>query len=216
MNMVFKRHKLALLLRLFGVWAALCLSQQVQAQAKLYRYVNEEGTKVIASSIPPKYVGKGYEILSPNGRVLQVIAPEPTHEDKARVESEKALLAEYEMLARRYSSPKDIEAARDRRLATLEANISVIKGNISNINSQIENQMSAAANFERAGKQVPARIFTTIDELRLELQNASTILKEREQEHEEIYQKFSDDIKTFVEGKALYEQKTTPQPERQG
>lgn len=214
--MVFKLHNLSLPLRALGVCAALALAPMALAQGKLYRYVNEEGTKVISSSIPPKYVGRGYEILSPNGRVLQVIDPEPTSEDKARVESEKALLAEYEMLARRYSSPKDIEAARDRRLATLEANISIIKGNISNLKSQIEDQMSSAANFERAGKQVPARIFTSIDELRTEVKSAEEILGEREQEHTDIYQKFSDDIKTYVEGKALLEKKTAHLPERQG
>lgn len=191
------------------LWVCL-LSLPVAAQGKLYRYVNDQGTKVIASSIPPKYVGRGYEILSPTGRVIQVIAPEPTLEDKQRVEQERALIAQYQMLARRYSSTKDIEAARDRRLASLETNIAIVRSNISTLTSQIEGEMSKAAVFERGGQKVPAHIFNNIDEMRAEVQSNEALLQLRLDEYHEIYAKFAEDAEIFVQGKALIEKHHRP------
>lgn len=177
------------------------------AQGKLYRYLNDDGIKVISSSIPPQYVGRGYEILNPNGRVLQVVEPEPTLEDREAFERERALKAEYEELARRYSSVKDIEAARDRRLASLETNISILKGNISNLSNQIEEQMRRAAKFERDGQKVPAYIFNNIDGLRAEVRSAEMVLQERVEEHKEIFDKFADDVALFEKGQALQAQR---------
>lgn len=177
------------------------------AQGKLYRYLNDDGIKVISSSIPPQYVGRGYEILNPNGRVLQVVEPEPTLEDREAFERERALKAEYEELARRYSSVKDIEAARDRRLASLETNISILKGNISNLSNQIEEQMRSAAKFERDGQKVPAYIFNNIDGLRAEVRSAEMVLQERVEEHQEIFDKFANDVALFEKGQALQAQR---------
>ncbi len=181
------------------------------AQGRLYRYVNEEGTQVLSNSIPPKYVKRGYEVLSPKGRVLQVIPPEPDPEDKARVEKEKALLAKYEMLAKRYSSAADIESARVRRMGRIEANIAVLRANINNLTSQIEDLMSDAAGFERAGTKVPNHIFTSIDELRSEIKNTEATLALRLAEHKEINNKFDEDIALFEKGKALLLNRQTVQ-----
>lgn len=213
--MVFKLLNCALSARVSAVLMMVCVSiasHGVLAQGKLYRYVNDEGTKVISSSIPPRYVGKGYEVLSPNGRVMQVIPPEPSPEDREKADQEKALLAEFEVLSRRYSSTKDIEAARDRRLASLDTNISILRGNISNLNSQIEALMSNAATYERAGKTVPPHIFTSIDELKSEVRSAEEVLVERRAEHQEIFDKFADDVETYLKGKALLEKQTAQYP----
>ena len=179
------------------------LMNPANAQGKFYRFVNDEGTKVISSTIPPKYVGQGYEVLSANGRVLQVIPPEPAPEDKARVEAERALMAQYKVLARRYSSVRDILSARDRRLAHLDANIAILRSNISNLNSQIEENMSKAANFERAGKKIPGHIFTAIDELRAEMKGSEEVLRARLAEHKSIHEKFADDVALYEQGKKL-------------
>ncbi len=195
---------------LFSVGLAMAASTS-HAQGKLYRYVNEEGTKVLSSSIPPKYVKHGYEVLSPRGRVLQVIPPEPAPEDKARVEQEKALLAEYEVLAKRYSSVADIESARERRMGRIDANIAVLRGTINNLNSQIEDLMSDAASYERNGKNVPHHIFTSIDELRAEIKNTEATLTLRLAEHKEINDKFDEDIALFEKGKALMLNRQTVQ-----
>jgi len=148
-------------------------------------------------------VGGGYEILSSNGQIIKVIPPEPKAEEKERVDRERALMAQYKILARRYSSVRDISAARDRRLAHLDANIAILRGNISSFKSQIEEMMSEAAKFERAGKKIPAHIFKSIDDLRAETKGAEDVLRGRLEQHKIIYDKYESNMALFEQGKKL-------------
>lgn len=175
------------------------------AQAHYYRYVNDQGVRVMSSTIPPEYAQRGYEVIGPNGRVVRTVDPAPEPEDLERVEKERALQAEYEVLARRYSSANDIISARDRRLAHLEANIAILRGNINSINTQLEQLMSRAANFEREGREVPKSVFDDIDKVRDELRSTEDMLQIRLQEHEEIYARFERDVELFKQGQALQE-----------
>ena len=172
--------------------------------------------KVIASSIPPEFVAKGYEVLGHNGQVVRVVDPAPAPEDLARIEQERALMSQYEVLARRYSSEADILQARDRRLAHLTANIAILRGNIGNLNGQIDTLMSKAAQFEREGREVPAHIFKNIDELRLEIASTEDVLKSRIHEHDEIQEKFAEDVKLYESGRKLLENKRNAAPDRRG
>lgn len=192
----------------------LVLAHSSQAQARFYRYVNEQGVRVMSSTIPPEYAQKGYEILGPNGQVLRTVDPAPEPEDLERVEKERALQAEYEVLARRYSSAQDIISARDRRLAHLDANIAILRGNINSINNQLEQLMSRAANFEREGREVPRSVFNDIDKVRDELRSTEEMLQIRLQEHEEIYARFERDVELFEQGRALQEARQSAAPDR--
>lgn len=173
------------------------------AQGQFYRYINDDGVKVIASAIPPRFVSRGYEILSPNGQVIKVVKPEPAPEDLARVEQERALLKTYEILARRYSSADDIIAARDRRLTHLDANIAILRANIGNLNNQIEDLMSRAASSERSGRAVPEHLLNSLTEIRAELSTTENMLRMRLEEHQEIFDKFAADIALFEQGRSL-------------
>ena len=51
------------------------------ASQQLYRYVNDRGETVIATSVPREIAAKrGYEILNQRGRVLEVVNPELSYE----------------------------------------------------------------------------------------------------------------------------------------
>lgn len=204
MTTVFERTSIRLLLTALCL-AALCLavSPPVSAAGRLYRYTNDEGIKVLASSIPPHFVARGYEVLNAQGRVMEVVPPAPAPADLARVEAERALLEEYELLARRYSSVDDILAARDRRLANLDASIAILRGNINNLGSQIEELTSKAAGYERAGQSVPKPLLTNMAEVRAELTVTERKLTRRQAEHQEIVERFNDDIDLFERGRKL-------------
>lgn len=193
----------------------LCASSISLAQGNYYRYINSQGVRVMSSSIPPEYAQKGYEVIGPTGQVIRVVEPAPAPEDMARVEKERAMLAEYRVLARRYSSTDDIWAARDRRLAHLDANIAILRGNINNLSSQIEGLMSEAANIERRGRNIPQRILDNIDELRTEVSSAEDLLQQREQEYEGINKRFADDVDLFERGRALEQEKATLEANKQ-
>lgn len=173
------------------------------AQGRYYRYVNQDGVRVMSRSIPPEYAQSGYEIISATGQVISKVEPAPEPVDQERAEEERALLARYAILARRYSSVDDILSARDRRLAHIDANIAILRSNIDNLQNQIDELMSKAAASERAGRGVHSSIVASIDEAKAELSTTQETLRLRQLEHSEIQDKFADDVDLFNEARAL-------------
>jgi len=201
-------RKCAAFLLLLGVVAN---SAPGAAQTKYYRYINKDGVKVISHIIPPEYSQKGYEIITHTGKVLEVVPPAPDPEELKQLEAERAkereLMAEYEVLARRYSSIEEIYAARDRRLAHLDASIAILRSNIGNITGQRENLMKKAADAERSGRDVPAQILKNLEDVRAELRTTEEMLQSRMVEHESIQEEYEKQVALFKRGKALEESK---------
>jgi hypothetical protein len=171
-----------------------------------YRYVNEEGIKVLDKSIPPQYAQNGYEILNKGGQVIEVVPPAPTAEQIAREQSQNEIMFHYERLRKRYSSIDAIESARKRRMENLDTSISILGGNISTLQQQLETQMNEAATREREGKTVPVHILDAIANSKAEIAVAEELLTIRQNEKSDINKKFDKDIEYFVKGEALAQQ----------
>lgn len=167
-----------------------------------YRYLNDEGVKVIRHSIPPKYVQKGYEVVTLSGEVLRVVAPAVSSEEAARLKQERMeaeKLAEWDNeLKRRYSSQNDIEAAKQRKLKELEGNIAILEGNIRTLRTQIAQQHASAAEKERQGQSIPQVIVDALAALEEELSLTEELLQEREKQSEEITEKYDRDKARFA------------------
>lgn len=174
---------------------------------QLYRYVDDQGVKVMSSSLPPEYAQKGYEVINHHGRVVKTVEPavdpdvaEKEAERKAR---ERKLLAEFEVLDRRYSNEQEIYAARDRKLEHLDANIAILNSNINSLEDQIDNLTSKAADYERRGRKVPATILQRLEETRAELQSTEEMLESRKAEYDQIHEQYEHHAKLYRNGKAL-------------
>lgn len=168
-----------------------------------YRYINEEGVKVINATIPPEYVPKGYEVVSLSGEVIRVVEPSPTGEEAKRAAEERKLQQQQEkadkLLRRRYSSVADIEAAKTRNLQELQGNISILTSNLSNVRAQIESQQERAASIERSGRTVGDDLLRNLANLQAEERDIQMQIKQREQEYQAASDKFDQDIKRFEE-----------------
>lgn len=168
-----------------------------------YRYINEDGVKVINATIPPEYVPKGYEVVSLNGEVIRVVEPSPTGEEAKRAAEERKLRKQQEkadkLLRRRYSSVADIEAAKTRNLQELQGNISILTSNLSNVRSQIVTQQEQAASIERSGRAVGDDLLRNLANLQAEERDIQMQIKQREREYQAASDKFDQDIKRFAE-----------------
>jgi chromosome segregation ATPase len=185
----------AALLFLVLVW-----SQAVAAKT-FYRYTNSEGVTVLDLAIPPEYSQNGYELVNERGEVLKVVAPALSPEAAAaeaaeRKERERLEKWDQELLLR-YSSVRDIEAAKQRKLAQIQNNVAILRGNISNLRRQISEQHAIAAKSERVGKEVSSRVLNKIEGLEEQLQVAEAQLQEREQQYQEMEEKFVRDQERF-------------------
>lgn len=136
----------------------------VASAVELYRYTDERGTTVLSrQGVPPEHIGRGYQVLNEQGRVIRVIPPAPTAEELRRMQLEKARALSDVQLLRLYSTPEDVERARQRKLAELDGLIGVARGNLQSVRTQQANLQSQAAEHERAGREVPAHLLAQIE-----------------------------------------------------
>lgn len=141
----------------------------VAGAAELYRYVDDKGTTVLSrQGVPPEHISKGYEVLNDQGRVVRVIPPAPSAEEMQRILAEKARASSDAQLLRLYSTPEDVERARQRKLAELDGLIGVARSNLQSARTQQANLQSQAADHERAGRAVPAHLLAQIDNQKAE------------------------------------------------
>jgi len=122
---------------------------------EMYRYVNDKGVTVIDRlGVPSQYIGKGYQVLNEQGRVIREVPPAPTPEELKLRKAEAAQASSDAQLLRLYTSVEDVDRARERKLAELDGLSSVAKANLQSLKTQQANLQSQAADQERAGRQV--------------------------------------------------------------
>ena len=172
-------------------------------EVTLYRYTNDEGVKVINSSIPAKYAQNGYEIINTSGEVLKRVAAAPSQDDIDKANEEREILNTYNLLKRRYSKLEDIERAKTRRLENIDTSIVILKGAISNLELNIKELVQRAAEQERAGRQVHKSLLKQLKDTRAELEISEDLLKYREEEHSETAKRYDDDVRAFIRGATL-------------
>ncbi|MFL0803472.1 MAG: hypothetical protein K6L81_07115 [Agarilytica sp.] len=191
---------------LFGlIFTAGAAAPLSYAEDYLYRYENDKGVKVLNHTIPPEYAQKGYDVLSTSGQLIRRVTAAPTDGAIAKENSERMLREKFAVLQRRFSSPRDIEDAKRRRLANINTNISIVRGNLGGINTRIENLMRQAADAERAGKAVPPSLLQQLGDARAELEVSEASLKARLEEYQVVSDRYDSDLATFAQGSALFE-----------
>ncbi len=159
---------------LMGLLGAMLAGQvtaagQPTSQVELYRYVNDKGVVVLDRlGVPPQYIGKGYQVLNDQGRVIREVPPAPTADEMRQRKADPARASSDAQLLRLYSSLEDVDRARERRLAELDGLSSVAKGNLQSLKMQQANLQGQAANQERAGRPVAEALVAQLSNLREE------------------------------------------------
>ncbi|BAP42287.1 putative methyl-accepting chemotaxis protein [Pseudomonas sp. StFLB209] len=155
---------LVLLLVSFGQGAAMAAEPP---EVLLYRYVDSRGITVMdRQGVPPEYAGKGYQVLNAQGRVVQVVPPAPSAEQIRQAEAAKAQAGADAQLLRQYRSVDDVERAKARKLAEIDALIGVAQGNTQGLAAQQASLQGQAADLERAGRAVPQNLIDQMNDLR--------------------------------------------------
>ena len=166
-----------------------------------YRYTNQEGIKVLEDKIPPEYAQKGYEILNASGDVLQVVGAAPSSEEAEELQRQRAVkdaLAKWDAeLLRRYSTVRDIDAAKRRKLGQVQTSIDILKTKVRGIKSQIADEQAKAADAERLGKEVPGTVLNSLAALETELKLTEGQLAQRHNQYAEVDEKYENDKERF-------------------
>lgn len=188
-------------LRVASVFLLLAFVVSAQAASKLYRYTTDRGVVAVDDHVPPEFVKNGYDVLSPDGRVLESVPRQLMGEEGARkraADAEAKRLHEWDKnLLLRYSSVDDIVAAQGRALREIDIRISILRSNLLSAKAQVEHEQEKAANTERKGGTVPEAITTNIEKLKGEANTIEGAIAERVQEKEKTRISYVKDIERF-------------------
>lgn len=147
------------------------LTSSAAYAVEYYRYTDERGITVInRQGVPPHLIGKGYEVLSEQGRVVRVVPRAPTPEEYRAIQAEKAQAKADWQLLRLYPRVKDIEHARERKVTELDGQINIARNNLLVVDSLKADLQGQADLKERAGRAVPESLLKQITEATLDQQ----------------------------------------------
>ncbi|SHF28744.1 hypothetical protein SAMN04487965_1840 [Microbulbifer donghaiensis] len=165
----------------------------------LYRYTDDKGIQVLDDLVPPRFVAKGYEVLTPTGRLLKVVPPQLTGKELREQQRREAQMEADRRLLKRYNSVADIESARSRKLAIVEQDMAIMRSNVSSLGRQIEQEEAAAARTQRNGREVAPELLQRIADLREEVKVLRERLSRREAEAVSINREFDQAAARYAE-----------------
>ncbi|MEM6485646.1 MAG: hypothetical protein AAF662_11770 [Pseudomonadota bacterium] len=194
---------------LWVITVAALTSAAERDSRNLYRYVNEQGVKVLAYQVPPQFVSGGYEVLSTTGAVIEIV---PKQLDESEIdsldsESRRATKAAEEAerlrkwdesLLLRYSSIDDIEAARSRELRDLKIRVNILNGKLRSLKQQVENYQSVAADQQRLGLDVDEQHIKAMNDLRGEIDSTQRAIVDRERAIASVDADYDRDVERFT------------------
>jgi hypothetical protein len=184
------------------------------ASANMYRWVDGEGRMHISDSVPPAATQFGYDVLGPDGRVIQhVDAPlseeELAAEAAARKKAEAAAAkqkAEVEARERRdriltltYSSVDEIKLARDERLSLLNSYVQLNQKNLKQKNKELKAVKKQIAPFAENKKPIPQGLAMKQSRLEDEVGALKENISHQEAQIKALKIRFAADIKRFEE-----------------
>ncbi|WP_456417275.1 DUF4124 domain-containing protein [Thiolapillus sp.] len=178
------------------------------ANAKLYKWVDEEGNVQYSDKLPPAAVKKPHEKLDRHGLVIDRKGRAKTPEEIAEEERVKRLREETQrqiaeqqakdrVLLNSYRSDDDIILARDGKLATIDSQIRITYTNITRLKERLSGYKQKAANLERQGKAISAQLQTSIDNTRKEINDSYASILRQEKDKDTIRSKYAQDLERF-------------------
>jgi chromosome segregation ATPase len=137
-----------------------CTAFCLNAEAKLYKWVDDSGTTHYGETIPPEYANRGAKQLD-KGRItdrnenfdsdkLKLNKPE-SEADKAALEASR----HDEALLNSYSNEKEIDLARDRNLMQVEARVNSYSTVLKSAQASLDDLHRESDSRTKAGHKVP-------------------------------------------------------------
>ena len=181
------------------------------AQAgKLYKWVDENGQIRYGDRIPPQYARKSNETLNQQGITVdrkeaaktpeQIAAAQRLEEARQaaeRVQQEKD--RKDRILLDTFTNEDEMVLTRDGKIEAIEAIIRVTNGRTEKLKLRLSELKTRAANIERSGKPVSAKLNAEISETRQQIAQNFTYVKRRNSDQQLIREQFEVDIARFRE-----------------
>ena len=159
-----------------------------------YRYVDSHGVTVLdRQGVPPEYVGKGYEVLNAQGRVVQTVPPAPSADELRQQQAASAQAAADNQLLHLYPSLSELDRARAQRLAEVDGMVAIANGNLVTMQEQRNSLQAQAAELERNGQPVPQELLEQMKAIEGQRADVSARIVNYQATRQQIDQQFARD-----------------------
>ena len=184
------------------------LSCSLSAQAKMYKWVDEEGQMHFGDKIPHKYLVKEHDELNEHGVKTKHQEAEKTAEEKAEAirleqEREAASLAEKKrkqldrVVFDTYTTERDLIVARDSRLDSLATQIQLSEAFISDANIKIESMEKQVAEIKESSHEVSIDLYKRIESEKQEVALQTKVMDSHKKRSDETALQFNAYIERF-------------------
>lgn len=154
--------------KLSGLGFIICVTFAINAEAKLYKWVDDKGTTHYGEVIPPEYANRDRDSLDKAGLIQkrpEKIDPETIRakeeaEQKRKVDNQ-ALVEQQRRdsaLLNTYSNENEIDLARERSLVLINARIESNKMLLKSSQSTLADHNKEVESRTKAGKKIPASL----------------------------------------------------------
>ena len=189
-------------------FSAILLSSPFAAQAKMYKWVDENGQMHFGDKIPPKYMVKEHQELNEHGVVTKHKEAAKTPQQKAeerRLKKEQEKMAQEEkkkkqrdrVLLDTYTTERDLIVARDSRLEAVDSQINLAESIINDSNENIESLEKQIAQIKASNREVPEELYQRIEIEKRQVKVQSGVMKNHKKRRDEISEQFDDYIERF-------------------
>ncbi|MBL4660261.1 MAG: DUF4124 domain-containing protein [Alcanivoracaceae bacterium] len=187
-----------------------CMSSDVFAKKKLYKWVDDKGQVHYSDQVPPDQIKKKHEELNEQGVVVEKVANARTKEEiqaekdikLAQIEADKLAAfkqKQRDIVIKSYTNEKEINRLKNERLAALERNIELARQSLDFQKNSKEQLLSMAADNERNGIEVSKALKSRIRTIKEKIDYQIKFIVTKEGEIEKVKDKFLNDLKIYRE-----------------
>jgi hypothetical protein len=181
-----------------------------QQPGRIYKWVDEKGVTHYGQSIPPEYREQGGAEMNKGGMTVRRIDPVATPEqrkaaeERARRDKEEQKRV-YEQrrrdtaLLNTYTSPREIDEARERTLALPTQAIRGLEPRVKRAQERLAELEAKSDAFRKGGKPVPDHVQDDITDQKLELDGLRTDIERHQSQIEAIRARFDQDKQRYIE-----------------
>jgi hypothetical protein len=200
--------------------SAVLLACAFPAQAKMYKWVDENGQIHFGDKIPTEYLVKEHDELNELGVKTRHREAAKTPEQKAEErrqerERKKVELEEKKkkqrdrVLLDTYTTERDLIVARDSRLDAVNSQIRLAETIISDSNKKIDSMEKQVTEIKASNREVPVDLYDRIDNEKQQVAIQTKVMENHKKRSNEIAEQFNGYIERFkvlkVEQKAKRE-----------
>jgi len=192
------------------VCLALLIITVSPVQAKMYKWVDENGQTHFGDKIPVQYLEKEHKELNAQGNTIKKIDAMPTEEEKQEMkrlaeikkeEDEKIKESQKRdrVLLDTYTTERDLIAARDARLDAVGSQVQLSESIIVEAERKLKQTQDQIANIKAQGNEVPKNVSDKIAMEESQLATYKEVAKGHHKRKQEIMEQFEGYIKRFRE-----------------